>query len=49
MFNDGRMVKQLSMTPLRNQTNDVMGVVAVVADDTSTETATDFLQRSGNI
>lgn len=49
MFNDGRTVKQLSVTPFRNQSDDVMGVVATVVDDISTGTAIDLLQRFGNI
>ncbi|GAB5445767.1 chemotaxis protein CheB [Gymnodinialimonas sp.] len=49
MFNDNRTVKQLSVTPFRNQSDDVMGVVATVVDDISTGTAIDLLQRFGNI
>lgn len=49
MFNDGRNVKQLSVTPFRNQSDDVMGVVATVVDDISTGEAIDLLQRFGNI
>ena len=49
MFHDGRAVKQLSVTPFRNQSDDVMGVVATVVDDISTGTAIDLLQRFGSI
>ncbi|ABD55481.1 chemotaxis protein CheB [Jannaschia sp. CCS1] len=49
VFNDGRTVKQLSVMPFRNQSDDVMGVVATVVDDISTGEAIDLLQRFGNI
>lgn len=48
MFNDGRNVKQLAVTPFRNQADDVMGVVATVVDDISTGTMIDLLQSFGN-
>lgn len=49
MFNEGRTVKQLAVTPFRNHADDVMGVVATVVDDISTGVAIDLLQSFGNI
>lgn len=48
VFSTGSAVKQLSVTPFRNQSDDVMGVVATVVDDISTGGTIDMLQRYGN-
>ncbi|QXT38578.1 chemotaxis protein CheB [Gymnodinialimonas ceratoperidinii] len=49
VFNDGQTVKLLDVTPFRNQSGDVMGVVATVVDDISTGTAVELIQRLGKI
>lgn len=49
IFNDERTVKQLSVTPFRNQTDEILGVVVTVINDISTGEAVDLLQRFGNI
>ncbi len=48
-FNDGRAIMQLSVTPFKNQTDDIWGVVATVINDISSGEAVDLLERFGNI
>lgn len=49
VFNDDHTVKQLTVTPFRNNADDILGVVVTVMNDISSGEAVDLLQRYGSI
>ncbi len=48
-FSSGHSVKRLAVSPFRNQTDDVAGVVVTLVDDFSSNEAIELLQRFGNV